>query len=99
MQANPSSYGRLAVSVVASTLPATPSNWLRRIRFERFDNAVVDIRGQNGQQPFVAELSERPRQVDFTVTWLRPGPFTTEMVVEDDCGEWRTFVGAGSRTF
>jgi hypothetical protein len=94
-----SGSGQLAVSVSATTLPATPTNWLRRIRFEGLDNATVDVRGQNGQnQPFVVELPDRPTQVDFSVTRVSSGPFTARLVVEDDCGEWRTFVGAGART-
>ena len=86
--------------MISTTLPATPSNWLRRIRFERLENASVDVREFTGQQqPFVLELPSRPRQVDFSTTWVSPGPFTIHMVVEDDCGEWRTFVGTGVRAF
>lgn len=93
-------YGRLSVVVLANTLPATPSNWLRRIRFERLDNASVDVRTIASQQrPFTIELPDRPRSVGFLVTWATPGPFTARLVVEDDCGEWRTFVGAGANAF
>lgn len=100
VQTSTPSYARLAVSVIATTLPSTPLNWLRRIRFERLVNASVDVQNLTGrQQPFFVDLQERPRQVDFSVTWVNPGPFTVNMVVEDDCGEWRTFVGAGARTF
>lgn len=93
-------FGRLAVSIVATTLPSTPNNWLRRIRFERLDNASVDIRGLSGQHaPFTIELPDRPRQVDFTAIWAIQGAYTLHLMIEDDCGEWRTFVGAGQRAF
>jgi hypothetical protein len=93
-----SSSGRLAVVVTAATLPATPSNWLRRITFGKLDNASVDIRGFADQrQPFAVELPERTRQVDLSVGSITPGPFLAQLVVEDDCGAWPTFVGAGSR--
>lgn len=100
VQASAPAFGRLAVSVIATTLPATPSNWLRRIRFERLDNASVDVRSFVGQQqPFTLDLPDRPRQQDFMVTRSSSGPLTVHLVVEDDCGEWRTFVGAGQRVF
>jgi hypothetical protein len=86
--------------VTASTLPSTPTNWLRRIRFERLDNAAVDTRdAANQRQPFTLELPERPRNAFFSVTWVSPGPFTVRLVVEDDCGPWQTFVGAGASAF
>jgi hypothetical protein len=100
LQTSRPSFGRLAVSVIATTLPSTPTNWLRRIRFERLDNASVDVRGLAAQQqPFTVELPERPRQVDFSVTWVTQGAFAAHLVVTDDCGEWRTFVGAGAQAF
>jgi len=100
VEASRPSFGLLSVNVSAGTLPVTPTNWLRRIRFERLDNASVAIRGLvNQRQPFVVELPERPRQVGFSVTWGTPGPFTVRMVVEDDCGAWPTFVGAGASAF
>jgi hypothetical protein len=94
------SFGRLSAVIAATTLPATPQNWLRRVRFARLENAVVDVHGlTNQRQPFTLELPERPRQVELSITWVTPGPFMAHLIIEDDCGEWRTFVGAGPGAF
>jgi hypothetical protein len=93
--------GQLSVVVTATTLPATPSNGLRRIRFERLKNALVTIRTFTDQQtPFVVELPDYPRQVAFSVSWKTPAVFTVNFTVEDDCAPpWRTFVGASPQAF
>ena len=94
-------FGQLRVVLTAMTLPATPTNWLRRIRFDRLDNARVTIRGfVDREQPFTIELSDRPRQVIVAATWRAQGPYTIRLTVEDDCNPpWRTFVGAGAAAF
>jgi hypothetical protein len=80
--------------------PATPSNWLRQIRFEGLEKVSVAIRGLvNRPQRFVVELPERPRQVCFAVARLSAGPFTIQVVVDDDCGSRPSFVGAGTSEF
>jgi hypothetical protein len=93
--------GQLSVVVTAATPPATPSNGLRRIRFERLKNALVTVRTFTDQQdPFVVELPDHPRQVAFSVTWKKPAAFTVNFTVEDDCAPpWRTFVGASPQAF
>lgn len=81
-------------------LPSTPLNWLRRIRFERLMNAVVDTGNVTKQrQPIVYELTERPRQVSFSTIWESPGAYTVYFVVEDACGSWQTFVGVSAAAF
>jgi N-acetylneuraminic acid mutarotase len=92
--------GHLQTTITATTSSGTPSNFLQRIRFVRLDNASINTRDRSNQTaPFVEELPDRPRQAGFVVSRLVPGPFTVQVVVEDDCGAWPTLVGAGAAAF
>jgi len=93
-------YGRLHVTVASGTSGATPNNWLRALRFEAPRNASLDIGPHQGvMTALVYQLPQRPQQAVFYVNRLSPGPMTVPFVVEDDCGDWPSFVGAGQAAF
>jgi hypothetical protein len=100
VQATVAGLGRLHISVSTTSEPGASVNRLQRLRFERLENASVDIRDRlDRRTPFVIELSEQPTQADFFVNRNTPSAFTVHFVAEDDCGEWPTFVGAGLDAF
>jgi hypothetical protein len=100
IQATRAAFGRLQVTISSTVQPSTPNNRLRRIRFFQLDNASVDTRERtNERSPFVLELAERPAQTTVSAAWITPGAFLVRLVVEDDCGAWQTFVGAGPNAF
>jgi hypothetical protein len=90
-----SASGQFVVGVSATRLPLTPANWLNAVRFDRLDNAQVEVGGATHDEPFMFALPERPRDAAFRVRRLQPGTATVHFTVIDDCGEWPTFVGGG----
>ena len=91
--------GRLDVTITAGVGPGAPNNSVKALRFNTPSNARILV---NGQQ--VAGGSR--------VTWTGsdPAKFVVEriqagvgamvpLVVEDDCGDWTTFVGGGPSAF
>ena len=76
--------GRLQVNVHAAGSP----NAIRSITFTPIPNAVIEspptIVGPNAT---------------FVLTRTGPGPVTQSFVVNDACGEWKTFVGGGPDAF
>jgi hypothetical protein len=92
--------GRMQVDIRATTSPSTSANALYGIVFDRLDNARVEMAGQTPtSQPFTVTLASHPATTSFVVTRVAPGPVTVHLRVQDACGEWPTFVGAGVAGF
>jgi uncharacterized repeat protein (TIGR01451 family) len=90
------SSDRLTVAVLATTPAGTTGNRLRSIRLVATENAIVVTSAGPRTAPFTFDLQEDPPLgFNFAVQRLTDGPFLVRLVVEDGCGEWPTFVGAG----
>lgn len=61
-------------------------------------NALVNLDGSNRAAPFSIAFNGPPSIV-FTAQRQSVAPMTIHLDVEDDCGKWRTFVGAGTAAF
>jgi hypothetical protein len=85
------------VTIIANASGGSSDNRLDALTFDAGRNSLVDVRGLIGQtSAFTVPLSDRPIMLTFEVRRQTAGqavqlPFT----VVDDCGPWRTFVGAG----
>jgi len=97
---SPRSPVRLSVSMSGARLLATVTagtGALRELRFETARNARIDVGTIVGSPGGISVLlPERPARVAFSARQARIGSFTVPFVVVDDCGDWPTFVGAGS---
>jgi hypothetical protein len=92
--------GRLDVTVTAGVGSGAASNSLHALRFGTPTNATVDLAGQTVSGNTRVTLSAGGRQARFSVQQTRPGQAATvPVVVEDDCGDWPTFVGGGAAAF
>jgi hypothetical protein len=92
--------GRMQVTVRSTTSPGTPSNPLNALVFDRLANASVEVNGQPpSTQPFTATLTGQPTEATFVVNRVGPGPVTVQLRIQDSCGSWPTFVGAGTAGF
>jgi hypothetical protein len=92
-----SETGRMSVVVGATTNAGTTSNHLQRFQVMRAVNAAVDIRSLVDQrQAFLLDLPDRPATLELVVQRVTAGPFAVHLTVEDDCGPWPTFFGAGA---
>jgi uncharacterized protein (DUF1501 family) len=73
---------------------------IREIRFGPTGNASVDIGGQPTQAgTFTYRPASPAAQLGFTVRRIAAGASTVPIVVVDDCGEWKSFVGGGASAF
>jgi hypothetical protein len=61
-------------------------------------NALVNLDGSNRAAPFSVQFNGQDSIV-FTAQRQTVAPMTLHLDVEDDCGKWRTFVGAGTAAF
>jgi hypothetical protein len=70
---------------------------MRRLRIGPSQNAAVDIGPHVARtDPFYFNLIGVP-SVTFTASRIAPGqPLHIPLIVFDDCGNWTTFVGAGT---
>jgi hypothetical protein len=92
--------GRLDVTVTAGVGSGAASNSLHALRFGTPTNATVELAGQTVSGNARVTLSAGGRQARFSVQQTRPGQAATvPVVVEDDCGDWPTFVGGGAAAF
>ncbi len=95
-----SSAGRLDVTVTAGVGSGTASNQVHALRFGTPTNATIDVAGQTIAGNTRVALPAGSRQAGFSVQQTRPGEaVTVPVVVEDDCGDWPTFVGGGRAAF
>jgi hypothetical protein len=90
--------GRLR-AVVSAQQSSGISNTIQALDFGTFRNAVVDVQGwplsAYGGFRFVPTTGSS--QVSFILS--RPtssGGVSASLTVQDECGDWKTFVGAGS---
>lgn len=98
----PGNPGRLEVTITATTNPGSVPNRLRRLRFTSMTNARIDVPGgpQDATGAFVVTLTSPVEEISFTVRRERAGQSThANLIVEDDCGDWSTFVGGGPNAF
>jgi len=73
---------------------------IREIRFGPTQNATVDVGNLSGQTgSFTYRPASPSAQIPFFVRKLTTGPSTVPIVVVDDCGEWKSFVGGGTAAF
>lgn len=76
---------------------------MRKIVIPRAENAQVEILGQTIGAGGGSATPPIPSQsVTFTVARQPAGSqvtVTVPIVVTDDCGEWKTFVGGGPTAF
>jgi len=99
----PDGAGRLRVTIVARSLSSAPDivpNRLVRVTIGSAVNAVVEA----GQPPApiasALELTARPTSTMLWVRRLGPNAATTvRLLIDDDCGQWPTFVGGGPGSF
>ena len=89
--------GAIKASISATQSSGALDNQLHAIRVSSLTNAVVDVQGQTlssiGQ---MVTLPAGTHQVSISVRPIVANqPTLATLGVMDDCGEWRTFVGAG----
>jgi N-acetylneuraminic acid mutarotase len=101
--AQPSTAGRLQVTLRARDAGCTPNNQLASIEFSRLTNATVEVPGlppTTVTAPRTVALAGGPTQVTLTVVRTSAGQASTvDLVVTDGCGTWPTFVGGGPGAF
>jgi len=83
---------------IIATIRANGSqNTLRQVRFAAGTNALARSGGQSGPGAFTVSLPAALTEESFTVQRITVGqPMHLPLVVVDGCGEWNTFVGAGT---
>ncbi|MCC7370479.1 MAG: DUF11 domain-containing protein [Chloroflexi bacterium] len=102
LSVQPAGPDSVYVNVIPNATSDAPANQVSVLRFgtpNPIVNAVVDANGLAEQSSAFATTFQRSAQTAsarFTVRRVTPGQATTvPFVVEDDCGAWTTFVGAG----
>jgi hypothetical protein len=89
--ASTASGGRLNVTLQAG------GGMIRQIVFGPTQNALVDVGTLVSQAgSFTYQVPGPGPVVNFSVRRQAAGPTTVPIVVVDDCGEWRSFVGGGA---
>jgi hypothetical protein len=92
--------GRLDVTVTTGTGSSAPNNTLHALRFGAITNATISAAGQTVASNVRVTFPAGSRQAQFSVRQTRAGQaVTVPLVVEDDCGDWPTFVGGGAGAF
>jgi uncharacterized repeat protein (TIGR01451 family) len=98
----PAGRDAVYVDVIPTVTGDAPANQVSVIRFgtpNPLVNAVVDVNGlaeQSGAFATTFQRSAQAASARFTVRRVTPGQATTvPFIVDDDCGSWTTFVGAG----
>ena len=89
--------GVLEVTVAAGTTTGAPSNPLRTARFGLVSNGTIELSGY-GQVASGTTVGIAPGTREATFVVRRPASSSTivPLFLTDACGEWRTFVGAGT---
>jgi hypothetical protein len=89
--------GVLQVRIGATPLNTLQNNALLELRFGTLANAVVTVAGQPIASGQVYAPPPGTHEVTLTVQRAIPGQASTvPLVIVDGCGEWQTFVGAGT---
>jgi uncharacterized protein YkwD len=89
--------GVLEVKVAAGTTAGASNNTLRTARFGSMINGTIDLNGY-GQVASGTTVGIAPDTREATFIIRRPARTSTTipLFLTDACGEWRTFVGAGT---
>ena len=97
VQVTPIGPGALDVRVAASDGPGLSNNSLTSLVFGTTDNTLVTIGTQVGMGGgFTFPLPSGMREVHFVARRQQPGAaMRVDLTVNDQCGPWPTFVGAG----
>src|SRR4051794_23262515 len=87
--------GALQVTITAATGSDGEPATLREIRIGPLQNAAVDVGPFAARTtPLAYTLPAGSLQLTFRVTRVVPGqPSQVTLLLVDDCGDWRTFVG------
>jgi hypothetical protein len=94
------SSSQLTVTVVAGVGSGAPNNKLRALRFGTPNNARIMVGSQVIAGGTRLALAANTTQTTFTVNRISASAgATVPLVVEDDCGDWSTFVGGGPTAF
>jgi hypothetical protein len=95
--------GRLRVTITAQSTPGTgnaASNRLARVTIVSAGNAAVEAGQPLVQVASPLVLASRPASTTLWVRRLDPALATTvQLLIDDDCGQWPTFVGGGPGSF
>jgi hypothetical protein len=92
--------GRLNVMVSAGVGSGTPNNRVAALRFGTPRNATILMGSQSIAAGTRVALASGSTQASFTIQRLQAGAgAVVPLVVEDDCGDWSTFVGGGPSAF
>ncbi|MFN8634869.1 MAG: hypothetical protein U0893_13515 [Chloroflexota bacterium] len=92
--------GVLTVTVTAGVGSGAPNNRLYALRFGSPTNATIRVGSQTVAGGTRLALAANTTQTTFTVNRISSSAgATVPLVVEDDCGDWSTFVGGGPTAF
>jgi hypothetical protein len=91
-----SAADQFAVTIGAGTGSGAPNNRLRAVRIGAPVNGTIRFNGQLLNPGTRVPFPNGTQQATFMFFRTAPGQATTvPMVIEDECGDWPTFVGAG----
>jgi uncharacterized protein YkwD len=101
VRTTPAGSGTLQVTVTAGRTAGAPTNVLRKIQFGALMNSTIDMPGYGTPTAnTTVGIIPGTQQVTFTARRLTSASGTTvPLVLTDDCGDWRTFVGGGRTAF
>jgi hypothetical protein len=89
--------GQYTVTVAAGVGSGAPHNRLRALRFGAAVNASIRLNGQAVASGTRVPFANGAEQATFVVARTAAGAgATVPLVLEDDCGDWSTFVGGGA---
>jgi hypothetical protein len=92
--------GGLGVTITAGVGVGAPNNRVRALRFGGLSNARVLVNGQSVASGARVTWVATSGPATFVVERVQAGRgATVPLVVEDDCGDWSTFVGGGPAAF
>jgi hypothetical protein len=92
--------GRLDVTITAGVGAGAPNNRVRALRFGTPTNARILLNGQSMAAGARVTLPAGSGSATFVVERIQAGTgATAPLIVEDDCGDWSTFVGGGPSAF
>jgi glucose/arabinose dehydrogenase len=93
----PGPNGGRVVEVATSTTPGATPNTLKSIQFTESQRAILDVpRYPSGPAPITATNVPGTFHTFFTIRRSAPGAMMVRFTVNDDCGAWPTFIGAGA---
>ena len=89
--------GRLDATITPGVGPGAPNNRALALRFGAATNARILVNGQQIASGTRVPLPDGTTQARFAVERIRADQgATVPLVLEDQCGDWTTFVGGGT---